>query len=758
LGRYDAVMLFLDRANSVNPEFTVTRENVSSVVKICVRLDGIPLAIELAAARVRALPVEEIAVRLDDRFRLLVGGTRTAVHRQQTLRALIDWSHDLLSEAERVLLRRLAVFAGGWTLGAAEEVCSNEEIEPGQVLDLLSLLIDKSLVIAESQGGHERYHFLETIRQYARERLDESGEKGAQECRHAEYFLKMAQESYGLLWGPKQGQWLAQLELEHENMRLALEWMVREPSRALMLLSMAGSLWRFWEIRGYFGEGRAWLDRALTANPNAPAGLRAHALRGMGRLARQLGDYTQARTMHEQSLALFREIEDKFGIAREMDALGEIAHQLGDYSQALAMHTESLAIRFEINDKEGMAMSLNQLGILALDRGQYQHAGDLLEESLKLTREMGDKLYTAFSLNNLGFAAYHLSEYTRAIPLIEEALSLYRELNDRIGVSNALLELGNLFKDQGYFRRAISLYDECLVIKEEYGDKRGVARVIVGMAEVAFSQGNYAHAADLSEKSSDLFRELGVKRGLNNALIVRAFVAQYQGQDELVHSLVSESLALSSEMDAPRGIAYSKALYGLADFSQGRLVEARGQFLEALAIFRKVGDRRSVARMLVNLARTAYRQADQVVATNYLEESMSISRELDCRWTLAYSLEIMGLIQRSLGHLDQAGQLIRESLRLSAEQDNQQGILNCLGALAGLAAMTGQPIRAARLFAVADRLRETIGVRMGVDDRREYERYLDSLRDQLTQATFEAAWSEGNALSVEAAIEEAERD
>lgn len=751
---YESVRLFVERAVSVKPDFAVTQQNAPWVAKICARLDGIPLAIELAAARVRVLSVEEIAARLDDRFRLLVGGSRTALPRQQTLRALINWSYELLSEAERIILRRLSVFVDGWTLQAAEQVCSGGSIEEWEVLDLLTRLIDKSLVVAETEDGSERYNFLETIRQFAVEKLRESGEADEIAHKNALYFLRVAEESYEEIWGPKQGLWLERLEAEHENLRTALEWAMQAPGREEFLLRMAGSLWRFWEIHGYIREGRSWLESALVSYPDAPPGLMANGLRGAGNLARQQGDYTQARAMHERSLDLFRKLDDKFGIARELEAVGRVAHYQGNYSQAVGLHTDALALRYEIGDQEGIAMSLAQLATIALDRGQYAHARDLLEESLKLNRLLGDNVHIALALNDLGVAAYLLCEYGRAHSLFEEALSLYQELKDKLGISEVLLNLANLARDQGYFRTALQLYGECLDLKEGLGDRRGFARVIVGMAEVALAQGNYARAVQFAEQSLILFRELGVKRGVITALEVRAFVAHYQGEQDLAVSLGDESLELATEIDAPRGVAYSKAIFGLSAYAQSHFEQAKGKLEEALAIFRKVDDQRNVVHMLVSLARTAYRQGDRLGATRYLEESLAISRQLDIRWALALSLEIMGLLERSQGYFDRAAELFRESLILSFEQDNLQGMLNCLGALAGLAAMVDQPVRAARLFAFAEKLRQEIGAYMGRDDREEYEDYLAILRQKLPEAAFNVAWSEGYAMTVEQAIGE----
>jgi len=754
LTSYESVKLFVERAASVKPDFVVTQQNAPSVAKICARLDGIPLAIELAAARVRVLSVEEIAARLDDRFRLLVGGSRTALPRQQTLRALINWSYELLSEAERTMLRRLSIFVGGWTLQAAEQVCSGGSIDEWEVLDLLTHLIDKSLVVTETEDGSERYSFLETIRQFAGENLRESGEADELAHKHALYFLRVAEESYGELWGPKQGLWLERLEAEHENLRTALEWAMQGPGHEEFLLRMAGSLWRFWEIHGYIREGRSWLESALVSYPDAPPGLMANGLRGAGNLACQQGDYTQARAMHERSLALFHKLDDKFGIARELESLGQVAHHQGNYSQAVELHTEALALRYEIGDQEGIAMSLAQLATIALDRGHYAHAGDLLEESLKLNRLLGDRLHIASSLNDLGVAAFLLCEYSRAHSLFEEALSLYQELKDKLGISDVLLNLGNLAKDQGYFRRALQLYGECLELKEGLGDRRGFARAIVGMAEVAHAQGNYSRAAQFAEQSLMLCRELGLKRGVINALEVRAFVANYQGELDLAASLADEGLELATEINAPRGIAYSKALFGLNAYAQGHYKQAKAKLEEALAIFRKVNDQRNVVHMLVSLARTAYRQEDRDGAAQYLQEGLSISRQLDIRWTLALSLEIMGLLERSQGHFERAAELFQESLNLSAEQDNLQGVLNCVGALAGLAAMVDQPVRAARLFAAAEKLRQEIGATMGRDDREEYEDYLAMLRHELPEDAFKAAWAEGSAMTLEQAIGE----
>ncbi|MGE5222367.1 MAG: tetratricopeptide repeat protein, partial [Omnitrophica WOR_2 bacterium] len=680
LMQYESVQLFQDRAAAARQNFKITQDEAAAVAQICARLDGLPLAIELAAARVRALSVEEIARRLDDRFRLLIG-SRNALPRQQTLRALVDWSYDLLTEKERLLLKRLSVFSSDWTLESAEQIASGGDIDSSEMLDLLTSLVDKSFINGEIQNGHERYRFLETIQKFSQERLGESSETNEYAQKHAYYFMKLAENSYGKMWGPEQAFWLVRLDEEYDNLRKALSCLSQSTGSEAMLLRMAGSLWRYWEIRGYFSEGRAWMESALEKNPREPGYWRANGLGGTGHLARQQGDYVQAKALHEQSLALFRSIGCKLGAARQLNALGEIAHFQGDYGHAVELHEASLALKNEIGDKEGIAVSLRQLGVIARDRSQYTNARELLEKSLELERELGDKLLIALSLNDLGMVAHHLSEYERAILLFREAMSMQRELNDRLGISNSLQNIANVTKDQGDFVRAGSLYKESLALKQELGDKRGISLVTAGLSEVAFWQGKYPQASELAEQCLTLSQDLGFKRGVLSSFVLLGFIAFYQGNYEAAASYAQKGLELSTEMEAPQATGYARVLLALIKYSEERLPEASEKFQEALALFQQINDSRNVARTYVNLARTAYRQGDHSAAMHYLEESLSISRELNIRWNQGFVLEIMGLVQRNAGNYGRARELFQESLQLSVEQDNLQGIANCLGAL-----------------------------------------------------------------------------
>ena len=756
LARYEATDLFIERASAVRPNFSVNQQNALAVAQVCERLDGIPLAIELAAARLRALSVEDIVTRLDDRFRLLVG-SRTSEPRQQTLQALIDWSYDLLPEKERMLMRRLSVFAGGWSLAVAEDICSGGGVEETEVLDLLAQLVDKSLVVAELQKGVIRYQFLETIRQYATDRLEKAEEVDEYRAKHTQYYLRLSRESYGKCWGREQGYWLDRLEAEHDNLRKALEHLLDDDPTGEALLRMAGSLWRYWEVRGYINMGRYWITRALEENPNASTYVRANGLRGAGILARQQGDYVEAKAHHEESLALFRQLGPDFNlqIARQLDALGEIEQYYGNYEKAVALHQESLVLQQEIGDKEGVAASLAHLGVIARERGRYDKAEELLQQSLQLNRELGDRLRISVDLNNLGLVATRQCHYERALSYHDEAVQQYRDLNNKLGISESLLNMGDVAKNRGDFRHSMALHNECLALKKELGDRRGMARTNVRLATTALLQGDYRQARELADQSLVSFKELGIRRGVVVALRIRALVAVYEGDFELAGRLAEESLHLAEEIEALHEAALAKNVLGLSAHGQARLVEAREWFEEALLLFRDVNDRRNIAHTLVGLARTTYRLDDHQRAQELLEESLSLSRAFDIQWSLAFSLEIMGLLRRSAGDYGGALEIYQESLQLSFEQESRQGVVNCLGAIAGLAAMLNQPEIAVRLFAVTEQLREAIGNKMEQADQQEYEACLQLARDQLDEAAFNTLWRDGQAMSTQQAVKEA---
>jgi predicted ATPase/class 3 adenylate cyclase len=432
LSQFEAVKLFIDRAVAVLPDFTVTNANAPTVAEICHRLDGIPLAIELAAARVRVLNVEQIAVRLRDSFRLLAGGSRSALPRQQTLRALIDWSHDLLSDGERALLRRLSVFCGGWTLDAAETVCVGSGIEEGDVLDLLTALVDKSLVTYD-QAGAGRYRMLETIRQYARERLAEAGELDALRRKHREFVVALVEEARPRLFRADQVEWMERLEVDHDNIRAALESCEDSPGAGVDGLRIAGALWRFWWDRGHLNEARARYAAAL-AHPGAQkrTAARAWALLGAGVItqiidAPLLGTPEPARPFYEESLTLFRELGDTRGAAM---ALGQWAQTFpGEWARQVALMREAASALREEGDHWGAGQMLRCLiGPLSM-LGEDEEAERCQKEALEAWRQLGDRRY-GHPLMALAGEELRKGNTDAAIPLLQEARVAAEELGD----------------------------------------------------------------------------------------------------------------------------------------------------------------------------------------------------------------------------------------------------------------------------------------------------------------------------------------
>jgi non-specific serine/threonine protein kinase len=506
LDQYEAVKLFIDRAIAAVPTFTVTKENAPALAQVCHHLDGIPLAIELAAAKLRVLSVEQIAKRLDDRFRLLIGGSRTALERHQTLRAAIDWSYNLLSPSEQVLFQRLSVFVGGWTLEASESVCEGSSVKPEDVLDLMEQLINKSLMITEEVHHESRYQMLETLRQYANERLVESTESDVLRNKHLEYFLNLSETAEPKLQSGEQNQWLDKLETEHNNIRAALDWSQAEQQRAGIGLRMMSALWYFWEVRGYLREARSWLEQALEKSINTPAWVRAKALSGMGTIRFDQGDMPQAIDYHQKALEIYQELGDRTGIAFSLNNLGGHAGRHGDYEQAMRFFEESLALYAELEGTRGMIFVLNNLGITTRDLGDQGRAADFYERSLALARQLGEKRLIAVLLGNLGELARDRRDHAKALAYFDEALPLVQKLGDRNHYSLIRRILGDIVRTQGDLLQASDHFRESLRLCRELGDLHSLAQSLVGLARVAGAGDNPKSAARLFSAAESLRR------------------------------------------------------------------------------------------------------------------------------------------------------------------------------------------------------------------------------------------------------------
>ena len=476
LARYEAVKLFRERAKAINPTFELSEENAPAVARVCSRLEGMPLAIELAAARVRVLSVEQIASRLDDAFGLLKSESRTADPRQRTLRATIDWSYELLSGEEQTLFQRLCVFAGGFTLEAAEAVCTGEGVEEGEVLDLLSRLVDKSLVlVAERRGEEARYRLLETIRQYGQERLEESGEADEVRGRHAALFLTLAERAEPQLKGREQVAWLERLEREHDNLRAAMRWLLEEGGEIEAAVRLAWALWLFWWYHGHHAEGRRFADEMLEKRDALPIDLRAKAIWVRGIMSYGLESIERMNELFEESAALFRRVaDDKSGLALALSGIGIAALQTGDMEPATALFEEALKLFREAANKWGVSNVLVDLGMVSLGRRDHERAVQYFEEALTISREIGDRLSGYISLYNLALASRALGEHERAAQLYVEGLKLAVEVGDKANTAYCMEGLAGLISERGEPEQATRLFGASAALLEAVGTPRYV--------------------------------------------------------------------------------------------------------------------------------------------------------------------------------------------------------------------------------------------------------------------------------------------
>jgi predicted ATPase/DNA-binding CsgD family transcriptional regulator len=468
LSRYEAARLFVERAVAANPTFTLTEQNAPAVARVCYRLDGIPLAIELAAVRTKVLSVEEISDRLDGSFGLLASVGRTAILRHRTLHATMDWSHELLPEQERILLRRLSVFAGGFTLKAVESVCVWEDLQREDVLDLLSHLVDKSLVLVAEQDSETRYRLLEAVRQYGWEKLSESGEEGQLREQHARYYLALAEEAEPELKGEGQVAWLERLEREHDNLRVAMRLLLgqgesEEASR------LGWALWLFWGIRGYYDEGRRSMEQALSVEGSdaMPASARAKALYVEGMMENYQGDHLSAEVMLEESTSLFRELDDKLGTAYALSNAGFAALGQGQPQKAITLTEEAVDLFLEVDETWGAAIELGFLAVAWRDQGDHERAKRLAERGLALSREVGERQAISVALNTLATLAQAERDHERARELFEEGLTVSAELGNESDVVHCLEGLASIAGAEGSIVRAARLWGAAEALLEE---------------------------------------------------------------------------------------------------------------------------------------------------------------------------------------------------------------------------------------------------------------------------------------------------
>jgi predicted ATPase/DNA-binding CsgD family transcriptional regulator len=543
LVQYPAVVLFLKRARAIKPGFVVTSANARVITEICARLDGLPLAIELAAVRIKLLPPQALLQRLEHRLQVLTSGTQDVPARQQTLRNTIAWSYQLLDAQEQRLFRRLCVFSGGCTLEAIESICGTPDDGALPVLERVAALIDKSLLQQmEPEGEEPRFVMLETIREYGLEALAASGEMECTQRAHAVYYLNLAEQAELELGGPQQVLWLGRLEREHDNLRAVMRWTMGDEGAGKnpeMALRLGGALRRFWIVHSHLNEGRDFLERSLAGSQEVEASARAKALIAAANLAVIQSDYKRAEALAAESLALFR----------------------------------------ELGDQPGTALSLYLLGSAAWTRGSPAATRVLTEESLAISRATGDKERVAWSLFTLGLSHSSQGEYARARALFEESLAMHRELEGKRGMASSLTQLAEvLFVSQGDSTTIHSLLEEGLALFRGLGDKEGIAASLRLLGQITLRQADVFTAHQLAEESVRLYKVTGYRWGMLSSLCLLAKVEERQGNNAAAHVLYEESLATAREVGRKELIAAS--LEGLAS-----VIAAQGEFAWAAQLW-----------------------------------------------------------------------------------------------------------------------------------------------------------------------------
>ena len=630
LSQYEAVKLFIDRARAAQPSFNVTNENAPAVAQICHRLDGIPLALELAAAKVRTLNVDQIARRLDDRFRLLTGGSRTALERHQTLRAALDWSHNLLPVNEQVLFRRLSVFVNGWTLEAAESVCSNGSIHDEDILDLLEHLVNKSLVIAEEWHTETRYHMLETMRQYADEKLTQVGEKEALRDRHLEYFLHFAETAEPYLTRPEQLEWLDRLEADHDNLRIAIEWALSKESPEASL-RIGAALGMFWNMRCYWKEGARWLERAL-------------------------------------AIPLQTSISsEKIARARALYQAALLVHQMDDVDRMEAYAKASFALCQETGQRRDRAIARSYLALLAERRGDLKRARRLFEQNLTDFRELKDLYWeaeTQFLMNATR------GEQTQSGPK-EFLLELARKAGERILIAETLIE------------------------------------VLVW----AWERGRVDEAEKYLEEMEKLRDQVGYITG--EKFLLRGFFAHFRNDYSLAKSMYMACVERLSLLGESEMRSYAVQYLGL-------------------------------------LARD---EDDLSTAKNHLEESLEVGRHFGRKFTIAVRLALLGQIHFLLGQLESARQNFKESLSIEALRDDSSVSSTVLILIARMFADLA-PHAAVQILSSLDTYAKKVSnVSAFPLITRDFEKVLNQTRLHFNESAFQAAWAEGEKMTIDEALD-----
>lgn len=605
LTQYEAVRLFIERALAVDSAFRVNNANAPFLAEICCRLDGIPLAIELAAARTKVLSLESICKRLDDRFRLLTGGLRTSLRRQQTLRAMIDWSYDLLDEKEKVLWRRLSVFNGGWTFDAAETVCGEDPLDRDEIFDLLSNLAEKSIIVSVNSG--ERLRMLESIRQYGAELLEQSGEAESVSDKYADYFLALSESNATKLRGADAQHHLTVLSNELSNFEFVLKSCAerRKSDKGLRLASL---LTGFWQMRGYLSEGTRLLRLFTSEEPAEMNEEYAAALSGLASFERIQGRYAVARNLLERASVFFSEAGHIAGLSECLNRLGINEFDSGNYAQAAKHYERNLELQRSAGDEFGMARTLNNLANAEMNLGNYIKSEALLDECLYLRRKTGDEYGVAITLSNIGILAYQRGMYEKATSALLESLEYRKQFEDHSGEAICLINLGNVAYNQGDYGKAVAHYEKSLKIFRESGELSGIADSLINLAKTALEEGLTEKAEELARENLEFAETSGNKGLMATWLYIFGRISFIKGNiaDALSEYRKSLSLYMKAEYVEDAGLNFiriAECMHELGNSARAAVIAGftRMQFIETYKLQFPKADGQALQRITEEL-------------------------------------------------------------------------------------------------------------------------------------------------------------
>jgi predicted ATPase/transcriptional regulator with XRE-family HTH domain/Tfp pilus assembly protein PilF len=629
---FPGVALFVERAQAVKPDFVLNPENAPAVVEICRRLDGLPLAIELAAARVRALPPQKLLERLS--LKLLTGGAKDLPARQQTLQATIAWSYDLLSPGEQQLFKRLAVFAGGGTLEAAEAVCNPEGDLAIEVLAGVESLLTRNLLKQwERPDGEIRYGMLLTIREFGLEKLAESGQAGMVEEKYAAYYQTLMGHLEPKMWGGEQPAVFRVIDTEYDNLRALLHRAIGQ-GQAELALQLAWTTGYYWSHRGFLHEGQGYLSRSLALPATTPASagiLRAKALRWAGILSNLIGQSGAAQAYVRESLTLFEQLGDKSGMANALRSLANSVTEQEGRTKAWPYLEKSLTLYRELDNQNGLTSTLQALGNTATALGEYAAAIIYLEESLSLGQESGDKEIIAGALLSLGWMPLTQGRYAEARRYYEKALALYIELGYPGNIGMAWAHLGWLALFQGDYIGAYSDFEKALALCEGNENKAETASSLTFLSVAALNQGEYGEAHRNLEQSLALIKGLGYKFESSSSLYTLGWLVFLEGDAQAARRYLEESLTLLKELDFRVAELLPRNILGLVALTQGEFVEAQNCFEENINLCRKIGEKRNLAHCLSGLAGLAVKrwqaldQPEAAATASYLARAARLS-------------------------------------------------------------------------------------------------------------------------------------